>query len=440
LAPIDDFFLLDDRPKYPMTFASNLFLTGELQKNAFQSALDDALLLHPLLHAHVKPVKQGKPCWVYAKNVAPVVDWGGIDDPIQIENHEVIDLKKETGLRTFVRTGNGKTRLIMQFHHASSDGTGAHRFIGDVLAGYGIRTSHDGRQPEVAQYDSNLLRARRNKLCNDYQDPSFLNVMRSSMGHAMNVFAPKIAPLKLNGKVEPSPGVVADALPGVVSHTFDREQHKRLREAASCRGVMLNDLLMAELFHTMRGWNLDHGASDKGRLRIMMPSDMRDKECFAMPAANMTSYNFITRKMAECEDETALLKSLRNEIARIKHNQLGHQFIDSIMAARRFPWLLPILLGSQRCLSTITMSHMGDPTKRFLATFPRSKGKLVCGDVVLDKLIGVSPLRPQTRAAVSIITMYRQLLINVRLDPHTMSLQDSKVFLDGYVERLKSHI
>ncbi|MEM7312870.1 MAG: hypothetical protein AAF497_06935 [Planctomycetota bacterium] len=420
-----------------MTFASNLFLTGELQKNAFQSALDDALLLHPLLHAIVKPVKQGKPCWVASKQ-PPVVDWGGIDDPIQL--HEAIDLRSETGLRIWVRTGNGKSRIIFQFHHASSDGTGAHRFIGDVLAGYGIRTCDDRRHPEIAEYDSNLLRARRSKLCQDITNPSLFRILKSRIGHAMQVFAPKIAPLRLNGKSTSDAEPVPDAIPAVVSHLFDREQHNRLRQSASCQGVMLNDLLMAELFHTMRWWNVEHGAADKGRLRIMMPSDMRDKECFAMSAANMTSYNFITRKMTECDDERSLLKGLRNEIAQIKHHDLGHQFIDSIMAARNFPWLLPLLLGSRRCLSTITMSHMGDPTKRFLATFPREKGKLVCGDVVLDKMIGVSPLRPQTRAAVSVVTMYRQLMINVRLDPHTMSLQDSRQFLDYYVERLQQHI
>ena len=83
---------------------------------------------------------------------------------------------------------------------------------------------------------------------------------------------------------------------------------------------------------------------------------------------------------------------------------------------------------------------MGDPTRRFLATFPRQGGKLVAGNLVLDHMVGVSPLRPQTRAAVSIVSLYRELHINVRCDPHVMSTGDARAFLDLYGARLSWHI
>jgi hypothetical protein len=104
------------------------------------------------------------------------------------------------------------------------------------------------------------------------------------------------------------------------------------------------------------------------------------------------------------------------------------------------PGLLPFFLSRKLCLSTVTVSHMGDPTRRFLATFPRQDGRLVCGDVLLDDMLGVSPLRPLTRAAVSIVTLYRKLSINLRCDPHTMSVGDSQEFLDGYIARLTTHL
>ena len=226
----------------------------------------------------------------------------------------------------------------------------------------------------------------------------------------------------------------------MVSYKFNAEEHKQLRYAAGQLGVTLNDLLLAEMFHTMRDWNMQHGGTSRGRLRIMMPSDMRSQRDFAMPAANMTSYNFITRHMRDCDDPTALVRGIRDETVRIKGDHRGKIFIDSIMIAKLVPGLIPFLLSGRRCLSTVTVSHMGDPTRRFLATFPRVGGKLVSGDVVLEDMVGVSPLRPQTRAAVSIVTLYRQLAINVRLDPHTMTLDDTRAFVDMYVERLASQL
>jgi hypothetical protein len=269
--------------------------------------------------------------------------------------------------------------------------------------------------------------------------------LKRALGQGVHVFGPRITPLRARRRAHRAEGTVAAnpacrTYPAVVSYKFNAEEHKQLRHAAGQQGVTLNDLLLAEMFHTMREWNLLHGGSNRGRLRIMMPSDMRTQEDFAMPAANMTSYNFITRHLRDCDDPGTLVRSIRDETVRIKGDQRGKIFIDSIMMAKRVPGLIPFLLSGRRCLSTVTVSHMGDPTRRFLATFPRVGGKLVCGDMVLEDMVGVSPLRPQTRAAISIVTLYRQLAINVRLDPHVMSVEDAQAFVGMYAERLAGQL
>jgi hypothetical protein len=291
----------------------------------------------------------------------------------------------------------------------------------------------------MASYDVRLLKSRRTKLADEAIFGTAAGLIRRGLGQGANVFGRRIAPLSTNGMSD-QPPVHETAFPGVVFHTLTPQQHKRLREAANRMGAMLNDLLLAEMFQTMRCWNLDHGSSARQRLRIMMPSDMRDKDDYAMPAANMTSYNFVTRRMADCRDHLRLVKSIRDETARIKHEQRGKLFIDSIMLCNYVPGLLPWLCNANRCFATVTVSNMGDPTRRFLATFPRSNGKLVCGNIVLERMLGVSPMRPKTRASISIVTFYRQLLINVRCDPLTMTVHDAQQFLDSYVQRLTAHL
>jgi hypothetical protein len=55
-------------------------------------------------------------------------------------------------------------------------------------------------------------------------------------------------------------------------------------------------------------------------------------------------------------------------------------------------------------------------------------------------MLGVSPIRPLTRASVSIVTMYRELLINIRCDPHSMHVSHSRALLQMYADRLRQHL
>ena len=443
LAPIDEFFLLDDRSDYPMTYSSHIFFTGSIQKQPFLAALEEALRLHPLLCAHIRPAKQGKLCWVQPPTAQPHICWGPLDQPIAFRDGEAIDLGNEVGLRLWVRSDDendpaATSQLVLQFHHACCDGTGAHRFIGDLLAAYGKRTA-TGPLPEPATYDEQLLKRRRGKLADEAEFGTFSTAFRSAVGEGVNVFGKRIQPLATLRHTATQDD--ADTtFPGVVSLSFDRHQHQQLRDTARRMGGMLNDLLMAEMFQTIRSWNLNQGGRERHHMRIMMPSDMRGKQDFAMPAANMTLYNFVTRRNADCADNLALLKGIREETARIQHEQRGRRFVDGIMLAKYVPGLLPLLLGGKRCLSTVTLSNMGDPTRRFLAKFPRQNGKLVAGNLTLEHLAGVSPLRPRTRASISVVNLYRKLHINVRCDPNTMTIDDARSFLDLYGARLSWHL
>ncbi len=334
LAPIDEFFLLDDRPDYPMTFASHIFFSGEICPEEFANALVEALELHPLLCAYVRPAKREELCFVQPEDAFPVVDWGKIGQPISFADREAIDLSKEVGLRVWVRTNHERSELVLQFHHCCCDGTGAHRFIGDLLALYGRRTATSGKLPRPASYNPQLTKRRRSKLADVMETASAMTILRRGLGEGVDVFGRRITPLS-PGRQPLDSSAEGITFPGVVSIRFDRNQHQSLRAAARRMGGTLNDLLMAEMFQTMNSWNVGLGGKAKQHLRVMMPSDMRDKQDFEMPAANMTSYNFVTRHTSRCKDSATLVRDLHEETNRIKHEHRGRRFIDSIMGARR---------------------------------------------------------------------------------------------------------
>ena len=287
------------------------------------------------------------------------------------------NLHEEIGLRAWVRQGTGRSRLVLQFHHACADGTGAHRFIGDLLAAYGTRTAAVGDElPKTVAYDPQMLKTRRHKLAKLETLSSASRLVITGLKQLQQIYARRIAPVAVPRTAASGTPSSADAFPGVVSHTWDRQQHQALRAAANRQGVMLNDLLIAELFQTLRLWNDQYRETRRrGRLRIMMPTDLRGGDDFQMPAANMALYTFITRRNRECRDATLLLQSVRDETLRIKHEQRGQRFMESVMVTEYVPGLLGYLTKPSRCLATVTMSNMGDPTRRFLATFPRRRGQ-----------------------------------------------------------------
>ena len=476
LAPIDEFFCLDDRPKYPMAFTCHLFFNGEVRRDAFDFALIKALARHPLLRAVIRPAKANKPCWVSAGDQLPWVHWGAIGDPFEFETTEAFDLTREVGLRIWVRTGiagdrsagdcgapsvsddetlgqltvarsfsDCQSEILLQFHHACTDGNGAYRFIGDLLAEYGIRTAtNPADSPVIELCDERLLKDRRGKMAGQAAYGTRSGVIKRGLGHAGQVFSRRIAPLSVPERDNVDPDYRNDfhwdPYPGIVSHVFDRSEYQALRGAASHSGAMFNDLLLSEMFMTLRIWNRRHGAGSRQRLRIMMPTDLREKKDILMPAANMTAYSFITRASGQCDDHQALLRSVRDETLRIKHDQSGKRFIDAVMASSHIPGLTSFLLNRQRCLATVILSNVGDPSRRFLARFPREQGKVRCGNLRLEHVSGTPPLRPLSRATVSIVTYGREFAVHVRCDPYELTRDDAREFLDLYVSRLASHL
>lgn len=442
LAPIDAFFCADDRAAYPMTSVIHLDFTGEILQDPFEAALDEALIRHPLLKALIRPAKRSMPCWVPATGIRPQVNWGDFNQPITCPNGEAIDLSREVGLRFWIRVGEGRTRVTVQVHHACTDGTGVYRFIGDLLAAYAIRSDSGTAPPEFGRIDTRLLRTRRRKMAGIAITGTASQFLRRGFQQAWDIFGKRVKVIDApqpNGKPKTADNALTP-FPGIFSIGFTREEHKQLRAAASSFGAMLNDLLLAEMFQTIKSWNERRGNKSHGCLRLMMPFDMRDKDDYEMPAANMTAYTFITRSTSDCADAKKLVSSVREETAQIKNGRLGSSFVDAIMLAENSPAVLSYLLNRNKCIASAILSNVGDPTKRFLAKLPREGGKVRCGNLILDDVTGVPPLRPNSHATLAIFSYMRRLTISVRCDPFRFTPSDCKEFLALYAQRLRLHL
>ena len=105
----EKFMQADDREDYPMCFVITMEFSGQLQSESFERALAASLDRHRILQSLIAPAKKDRLCWVHHPEMMPEIDYGTFDDPIEADS-DTMDLKKELGLRIWVRQNENRCR------------------------------------------------------------------------------------------------------------------------------------------------------------------------------------------------------------------------------------------------------------------------------------------------------------------------------------------
>ena len=82
----------------------------------------------------------------------------------------------------------------------------------------------------------------------------------------------------------------------------------------------------------------------------------------------------------------------------------------------------------------MVLSNLGRVPRR--TALPCSDGRLVCGKAVLERIAGVPPIRPLTRAAIAVLSYGDETTVNLRCDPHLFSDAQARCFLAEYIAQL----
>ena len=170
-----------------------------------------------------------------------------------------------------------------------------------------------------------------------------------------------------------------------------------------------------------------------------MPLNLRTPTDNDISACNAVSQSFIRYRRSDLQDDETFRKMLGNELLKLKHDRSRIRFMHMITGAHYFyAKTLKFCLDFKKCLATAILSNTGDPTKQFLTSFPKEKGQLRCGNLLLNDVGGVPPIRPGTNATISIFTYRRVLKICIRCDPNHFSQEDTRQLLQLYVENIQS--
>jgi len=432
LIPFEHYMAVDDSPAYPMAFFLRLGFRGRLDHGRWASALRAALELHPLLAAHVRGSRHSRLCWVAAADALPTIRVS----PHATYNDLPIDLRCRTGLQMWMAEQESGTEVLCQFHHSCCDAIGALHFLQTVL------TAYDQPRTSLSQ------------LLADFQGPEFLPG-RANMGMSENKARNRLKNLPVDAarllrffRHAPTPlafsrattaGRQPQAGPGFRSCRLSTTASAALRDGARAQQATVNDVLLRDLFLTLDRWNRRRApAHAQNHLRIAVPVNTRGPGERLMSAFNGVSMVFIDRSSQDLGGEGALLQGIRQETVDIKERRMQRIFLGALRALCCYPPSLALILNMSRCMATAVLSNLGVLFGQ--STLSQSDGRLLAGDVILDRLEFFPPIRPLTLASFGVFTYANQLHICLHFDARRLAAQECEELLQMFVDRVGATI
>lgn len=438
LSPFERYMLLDDSATYPMSFVLIIRLKGNLQRDAFEQSVVFALNRHPLLMSQTVHIRGKGQCWMPVATPSAGIRWQDHDQPTEGQVHKRIDLVREIGVRISVEHFPDNANVLFEFHHACTDGIGGIQFIGDLLAGYAqLTTPPDGELPELEPVEFDRLRARAlfSTAENEPVPKSVSSPYR--LGQRLLKLLRR-GPVPLVATRSRMPSGTPLEFPAMISRTIEKAELQQLKVVAAQKSVELNDLYMMEMFQTIREWNRKYGPGrDKRWLRIGMPTSLRTPLHDHMPAANVVSYMFLTRRADECDRPDEMLAGIHRQTSMIVNERLGRFLAFALKYFQKIPGLLWCLLRLNRCFCSTVLTNVGDIRRHFKVRFPLKHGRCVAGNVILEALMGSPPVRPNTRLATSLGTYGGTLFINLHCDPKSFTREQADELADLFIDRLR---
>ena len=409
---------------------------GEIDRSAFDSGLEQALARHPVLSALLEPRRWRRRRWIHTTSVRPRVSWSSFDQAEFPVEEEVIDLTVESGVRFYVQAGNGRSRMIVVFHHACCDALGALQFLADLFTAYAQHSVPGGAPPTWQKLEPERLLKRNRLSVHLPVGTTVVNFVRRTVEFGANLVlrpAASLAPpatAHVNRRLLP--------FPGSLTRTLDNRVLPELKRLARHKRVTVNDLFIRELFYVLRDWNRTQAPHlPMRRLSQMIPLNMRNFNHDRIPATNVLAGWCCNRHISEFEDPEKLLQSIHDEGVFLKTSRLPALVVISLELLHRVPGLINWLIKRPSSFSTAVFSNVGDPWRAVWGDWPATaEGFPIFGNIAVRDVNSASPMQFGNRASFTVWHANDLLRVAMRCNPQVFSLDDAEVLLDMLVKRI----
>ena len=378
LTALEQMFWLDRRR--PLDIWLEASFRQRLDEQRLMEALACLARRHPLLLA--RPERRGRE-WVW-QPVAKAIPWLrlGQDQP-----WSPLPLQPEL-VRVYLVEQSPGCSLYFHIHHACCDGTGSRQLLSD----FGLAYADPGAR--LTPLDPTCL-VRRGRI--PPAPPQAPASWRKSLRDVLEFLFPW-------------PQVVAGPAEGERARPYSKRVIAAgpVLERARTAGVGLTELAGSDLFACLANWQRSHGVGG-GRLRLLIPMDLRELEDRRLPACNRITFAFLHRRLAQCGPD--LSRELVKERDYIKTYRTDLDFLRGLQLVAG-TGLLSWLLRAPLPMSSAILTNMGEVSP--LRGFAWEEGGLRVGDVICDHVSGATALRPGTRAAFSLCRFGGQLALGLR--------------------------
>lgn len=419
-APFEHYMLADDRVDLPMCFYVRLSFQGCFDKPALQNSFAQAVSRHPLLHSvHVGSAddRTSRLRWRPANTRAPKVRWLDRHDDMHQAHRPHIDLTAETGIRLYaIRDDRAdETLLVVQAHHSCTDAIGAVQFLDDLLACYHQHAGSESGQQFLSPLNRDLLAERTNLGMREWH---WWKRATHDVCRILGFFRGRIEPITKSSFDHQRHQHDDTTLPISKRIELDTKTLQQLKDCSRKYEVTINDLLLRDLFLTIKKWkNTD--ARQNQNIRVGMPVNLRSTRHTHMPAANLVSMTFLCRKIAACTDKHALLRDVHQETRYIKRHKIGLTLWRVVSLCGLFSGGVRCLLGKRQCFATTILSNLGEPFRCSL--LPRSGNKIMVGGLELRSVDLLPPIRSGTDAVFGVTTYNNCMSITLRYNHRAFS-------------------
>ena len=429
-SPFEAYLLADDRPDYPMQFFFRLVFHGRLDRAALLESLNWSVARHPLLRSTVRQRFGQSPVWHEGFCVDLRDCQQGFEQLAEVYEAPNIDLSSEPGLRTWLFQETGKAEVLFQFHHSCCDGIGARQLIEELFLRYhSITNGHKNDEPVALHAGLNSRAKLRitvwealRKIPIDIKD-----LFRISFRRPATISTSSNDEITIDANESRS---------GFFYHEFSADELDGLLCVSREQGTTLTNVVMRDLYCSIDHLLSRHVDERRRWIRIAVPTDLRVKDETARPCCNQVSIMFIDQNSRHIRDAPQrLLERIARQTAFRRRFGQKYSMLQTLRFLAVMPPLLRFFIRTKRHMCTSILSNLGRVFES--CSLPRVDGKLRTGDLVLESIDFLVPLRRDTEVTFGMLTYAGKLKLCMHYQPQRVCRTHAKELFERLVESVR---
>lgn len=430
LTPLERFLVQCDTRRSSMVIRVVLRFTGEYQTELLVDTLKRSVQRHPLMSCRLAN-HRFRPQWV-AGTLEKIVTQRVAGSVFEADSGlfvKRIDLTQSGGLQIEIRFMDDGIKLIIDAHHAVTDGNGLRQVVTDWLHLYhceihGIPT----RLPVV---DPDRLQQR-----DRFPQPATVApiTFREAVRNAIVTVRGRTARW-ISGS---SSGCQnrSTVQSYCVEHILSASEVEEVQKRLSAWKVTLNDLMIVACMSTFA--KLAPGGSHSDRVTILNPTDLRLPSDRSMPATNRFGFAFLRRLRSDCHNPADLLKGIHDEMNYIRNGYIGVEFIKGLKSASRIPGGVDLFRRLGLFIPTLQWTCLGDVTRGGKRLMTWKDGVLYSGGLKLESATGFAPFAENVPLSVASCEAGRRIVLTVRSSTDSITPEQTEEFLGMLVSKICS--